>query len=69
MKKVRQAALVPASSSGLEGQLAGMILSTIKYLPSTEEATAATVVAISSQENSTTSAAADATATPVDTAE
>ena len=36
-KKCRQAALVPEGNPGLEGQLAGMFLATVKYLPKEDE--------------------------------
>lgn len=36
-KKVRQAALVPKGRPGLEGQLAGMVFSSLKYAPNPED--------------------------------
>jgi hypothetical protein len=36
-KKARQAALVPTGRTGLEGQLAGMLFSTVKYPPSPDD--------------------------------
>ena len=37
VKKTRQAALVPAGQSGLEGQLAGMFFATLKFPPKPDD--------------------------------